>query len=177
MFRLALLPALLVAVLAGLLGASSAHAAQCAGADADPDQLTLSQTRAATVCLLNAERAHHGLRPLRHSSGLALAGQRHARDMVARRYFSHDSLSGRRFDQRIARTGYARGGALLGENLAYGGGRLATPREVVRSWMNSPGHRANVLKPAFREVGIGMVRALPVAGDGATYAAEFGRRL
>ncbi|HWT93418.1 MAG TPA: CAP domain-containing protein [Solirubrobacteraceae bacterium] len=169
---------LATAVLGAIVPASAAHAASCAGADSSPHDLTVSQARAATVCLLNVERGRRGLAPLRHNDGLALAGQRHARDMVRRRYFSHVSRAGTPFSTRIKRTGYLRGAgrALLGENLAWGSGRLATPRQIVRTWMRSPGHRANILKPAFREVGIGVVRARPAGTNGATYAAEFGRR-
>ena len=171
--------ALAAATVAALVPAPAAQAAGCANADAHPANLTVKQARAATVCLLNVERRMHGRKRLRHNSGLALAGQRHARDMVRRRYFAHSSRMGTPFNVRIRRTGYLRGSGrtLLGENLAWGGGRLATPRQIVRSWMKSPGHRANILQPKFREVGIGIVRRLPVGGlRGATYAAEFGRR-
>ena len=136
--------------------------------------------RAATVCLVNVERRKHGRTTLRANAGLALAGQRHARDMVRRRYFGHDSLGGRSFRARIARTGYLRRsrGAMVGENLAWGSRRSATPRAIVRGWMNSPGHRSNMLQPRFREIGIGIVRASPRGhGRSATYAAEFGIRL
>lgn len=168
-----------LALAGGSLAAPAAQAATCAGADTQPSQLTVSQARAATVCLINVERRKHGRAPLRANAGLALAGQRHARDMVKRRYFAHDSKSGANFAARIKRAGYLRGAgrAILGENLAWGNGSKATPRQIVRSWMHSPGHRANVLKPGYREVGIGVVRQLPVGGTrGATYAAEFGRR-
>jgi uncharacterized protein YkwD len=172
--------ALLTAVVASLIPASAAEARGCRNADADPAKLTVKQIRSATVCLLNVERRKRGLRGLRQNAGLALAGQRHASDMVRHRYFAHSSRSGTTFDVRIRRTGYLRGSgrAVLGENLAWGGGRLGTARRIVRSWMQSPGHRANVLQPKFREVGIGVVRRLPVAaaGRGATYAAEFGTR-
>ena len=171
-----LLTALLLLTVA--LVAPSAAQAACRGADASPASRSVAQVRAATVCLLNAERRARGLAPLRANAGLALAGQRHARDMVRRRYFAHASLAGRDFKTRIRRTGYLRGHrAIVGENLAWGGGALATPRAIVRAWMRSPGHRANVLQPRFREVGVGVVRRLPSGGlRGATYAAEFGRR-
>ena len=171
--------AVAAALCAAALPTSAAHAAPCAGADSSPASLTVTQVRDATICLMNAERRSHGRAPLRHNDGLALAGQRHARDMVARRYFAHDSRAGTDFGRRIRRTGYLRGAAraVIGENLAWGGGSLATPRQIVRSWMRSEGHRANILQPRFREVGIGVVRSLPVGGrSGATYAAEFGRR-
>ena len=171
--------ALAALLAAAALPAPAAQAAPCAGADKSPSTMTVKQVRATTTCLINVERRKRGRAPLRHNAGLALAGQRHARDMVARRYFAHVSRAGTRFSERIRRTGYLRGAgrAVLGENLAWGGGRLATPRQIVRSWMKSPGHRANILQRRFREVGIGVVRRLPVGGvRGATYAAEFGRR-
>jgi uncharacterized protein YkwD len=171
--------ALAAVIATAALPAPAAQARPCAGADTDPAAMTVKQIRAATICLLNVERRKRGRAALRHNPGLALAGQRHARDMVSRRYFAHVSRSGAEFGDRIRRTGYLRGGgrAVLGENLAWGGGRHATPRRIVRSWMRSPGHRANILQRRFREVGIGVVRRIPVGGRnrGATYAAEFGR--
>src|SRR5918994_889071 len=78
--------------------------AACANSDKHPSQATVKQLRAATVCLLNVERRKHGRAKLRANSGLALAGQRHARDMVRKRYFAHNSRSGRDFKSRIVRT-------------------------------------------------------------------------
>jgi uncharacterized protein YkwD len=170
-----------VAAIAAALVPTAATAdaqAACANADTHPSQATVAQLRTATVCLVNVERRKHGRRKLRANSGLALAGQRHARDMVRKRYFSHSTRAGRDFKDRIVRTGYTRGGAaILGENLAWGSSRLATPRSIVRAWMRSPGHRANILQAKFRHIGIGVVKAAPIgARNAATYAAEFGRR-
>ena len=166
-----------VAALTATAAPADAQAA-CANADKHPSQASVKQLRAATVCLVNVERRKHGRTKLRANSGLALAGQRHARDMVRKRYFSHDSRSGADFKRRIVRTGYTRGSAaILGENLAWGSHNLATPRSIVRGWMKSPGHRANMLQRRFRHIGIGIVRSSPTgAGQGATYDAEFGRR-
>jgi uncharacterized protein YkwD len=156
---------------------AAAQAAPCAGADRVPTANNAEQIRSATLCLLNKERKRHGRKALRHNAGLALAGKRHASDMVRRRYFAHASKAGRTFDQRIRRTGYLRGArAVVGENLGWGSGAYATPRAMVRQWMASPGHRANVLRPAFREVGIAVVTKTPRGTRGATYATEFGRR-
>ena len=165
------------ATLAATAAPADAQAA-CANADKHPSQATVAQLRAATVCLVNVERRKHGRRKLRTNSGLVLAGQRHARDMVRKRYFAHDSRLGRDFKDRIVRTGYTRGGAAaLGENLAWGSRELATPRAIVRAWMKSPGHRANILRKKFRHIGIGVVKASPMGSrNAATYAAEFGRR-
>ena len=170
-----------VAATAAALAVTAAPAdaqAACANADKHPSQATVEQLRVATICLLNAERRQRGRAKLRSNNGLALAGQRHARDMVRKRYFAHNSRSGRDFKDRIVRTGYTRGSsAILGENLAWGSHNLATPRAIVRSWMRSPGHRANILQPRYRHIGVGIVRAAPTGSkNAATYAAEFGRR-
>jgi uncharacterized protein YkwD len=170
--------AAIAAALVPATTATPAQAAACANADKLPTQASIAKLRAATVCLVNVERRKHGRTTLRSNTGLALAGQRHARDMVRKRYFAHHSRAGGDFKDRIVRAGYTRGGAaILGENLAWGSRHLATPRAIVRGWMNSPGHRSNILQPKFHHIGIGIVKASPVGrGNAATYAAEFGRR-
>jgi uncharacterized protein YkwD len=158
--------------------APEASAAACPKADELPGRMSVAEVRVATLCLINAERRQRGLKPLRQNGRLAIAGKRHAADMVRARYFAHDSRSGREFHERILLTGYARGRrATLGENLAWGTGDSATPRSIVEGWMNSPAHRANILRGQFREIGIAIVRGTPSKpGDGATYATEFGTR-
>jgi uncharacterized protein YkwD len=169
-----------LAAAATAVPAPAAHAAgsSCPKADELPGRLTVREVKIATLCLINAERRERGLAGLHQNPRLAIAGKRHALDMVSARYFSHDSLSGRAFDDRIVATGYARGHrATIGENLAWGSGALATPAATVKGWMGSPGHRANILQPRFREIGIGIVSGTPRTGlNGATYATEFGRR-
>lgn len=164
--------------LACLAGAPAASAATCPKANELPGRMTVSEVRFATLCLINAERRERGLKPLRQNNRLAMAGKRHVRDMVRARYFAHDSRSGREFHERILRTGYARGRrATLGENLAWGTGSSASPRRIVDGWMKSPGHRANILRRQFREIGIAIATGTPAMGrDGATYATEFGAR-
>ncbi|MDP9401440.1 MAG: CAP domain-containing protein, partial [Actinomycetota bacterium] len=135
----------------------------------------------ATLCLLNAERARRGLRTLRVHRELQRASQRYARDMVTRRFFSHVSPSGAGLLQRTRSTSrYLRRahGYVLGENLAWGTGTAATPRQIVAGWMRSPGHRRNVLDRRFREVGLGIAAGVAgtAAGAGATYASQFGLR-
>lgn len=78
--------------------------------------------------------------------------------MVAHGYFSHDSMNGNSFVDRIRKAGYvpARAFPSLGEDLAWGSGSLGTPREIVQSWMESPGHRANILNCDFKTLGVGV---------------------
>lgn len=152
----------------------------CPGADSLPGEVSYAALGRATHCLANRERRERGLRALRASGRLALAARRHARDMVRRTYFSHDSPSGAKFSSRIRRTGYI--GATnwwVGENLAWGAGSASTPHRIVQAWMDSPPHRANLLDRRFREIGVGVAAGVPVPGDhgrGATYVHEFGFR-
>jgi uncharacterized protein YkwD len=153
-------------------------AAACAGADSSPAQLD-RHARARTVrCLINEQRAAHGLRALRTDRRLAAAARRHSADMVAHHYFAHESRSGAPFSARIAQTGWMRRRRrwFVGENLAWGTGERATPRAIVEAWMASPPHRDTLLGTAYRTVGIGVSLGAPVraAGDGATYTADFG---
>jgi uncharacterized protein YkwD len=152
-----------------------------AAADRDPARPGASPKAAsrATLCLLNVERRHHHQGRLRSNHKLAVAGRRHARDMVQNDYFSHDAPSGQSFVERIKATRYVPSASAwsLGENLAWGKRSRATPRQIVRAWMASAPHRANILSARFREIGIAVVPGAPVAGvgDAATYAIEFGR--
>jgi uncharacterized protein YkwD len=174
------LTTLLLAIALAALAPASALANCGSAADRDPGTrgASLSAARSATLCLLNVERRRFNQRGLRSNHKLALAGQRHARDMVDNHYFSHDAPSGQDFVQRIMKTSYVPAAASwsLGENLAWGDGSKATPRQIVRAWMASPGHRHNILTAGFREIGIAIVAGGPVAGlnAAATYATEFG---
>jgi uncharacterized protein YkwD len=127
---------------------------------------------------LNAARAEHGAPPLRADRRLALAARRHARDMVAHHFFSHESPSGERPSSRIARTGWLHGRRhwRLGENLAWGRGCLGRPGAIVTGWLRSPAHRRIMLSRAYRVVGIGIAHGTPVghSARGRTYTADFG---
>jgi uncharacterized protein YkwD len=178
MLRRSTFPCLLAALALTLVAAPSASAV-CASASATPASVAKRTVIRATICTLNAERARHGLPRLKLNKKLSAAARRHARDMVRRDYFAHDSLGGGSFVDRIRRTGYLRGAGTwtVGENLAWGSHDGAAPRAITQMWMNSPGHRANILSPAFREVGIGLALGAPGAGGpAATYATDFGAK-
>jgi uncharacterized protein YkwD len=175
--------ALLLAVVAGMLVIAPTAAAEqaCPAADSTPARASKHQIVRATLCALNRERAHHGLRRLRLNKLLSRAARRHARDMARRNYFSHDTLGGGSFLDRIRREGYLRGARrwVVGENLAWGTHGHSRPRVITRLWMNSAGHRANILNASFREVGIGVAYDSPIRGGGrpaGTYATDFGTR-
>lgn len=155
----------------GVAGASA-----CASTSANPSSSNLGAMSAAILCLLNAERGAKGL-PALHSSGqLRKAAAAWAKTMVARRFFAHEAGSST-VQSRIKRTGYIRGKWSLGENIAWGSGALATPQAIVNGWMHSPGHRANILHGAFKDIGIGIKLGAPGRGlsGGATYVTDFGR--
>ena len=172
----------LVALSLGPASPARAHRARaaqsCAHADQLPARITIAQARAAVLCLLNRERGARHMRALRGNAHLRHAAQGHSRDMVRRHYFEHDTPDGRTVVDRVRASGYLRGGRswTVGENIAWGRGRFATPEHIVDMWMHSPGHRANILNAAYREIGIGLVRDTPVdgVGAGATYTTDFG---
>jgi uncharacterized protein YkwD len=97
---------------------------------------------------MNKVRAQHGLASLRVDAHLERAAQSHSHEMLATGVFTHGA-----FGTRMIR--FAVTGTLAGENLAWGTGVRGTARGIVAAWLASPEHRANLLRPSFRRVGIG----------------------
>ena len=166
-------------VLAGcaLTGVPAVATAASPCSSASASTMTAATMVSDTQCLLNQKRAEHGLRALKLDSRLTRAALGHSREMVTKRYFEHDSHSGRPFGSRIASTGWMDGRRrwAIAENIAWGQGSRATPRAIMRSWMHSATHRNNILNGGFRVVGIGVTRGTPVAGlSGGTYTTDFG---
>ncbi|MGV9264797.1 CAP domain-containing protein [Kitasatospora sp. NPDC003701] len=112
---------------------------------------TAAQYAQQVVDLVNAQRAQHGCGPLTADTRLATAAQGHSEDMAARNYFDHASPEGQHADHRIEATGYR--WSSWGENIARG---QKDPAAVMDAWMNSPGHRANILNCSFKEIGVGV---------------------
>ncbi|MGW3146329.1 CAP domain-containing protein [Streptomyces sp. NPDC001177] len=110
----------------------------------------LDRTRAEVVELTNAQRRRAGLPPLAVDPLLTAAAQAHSADMVAHDFYSHTAPGGSQPWDRAAAAGSAR--RTIGENIACG---QRSPAEVVDGWMNSPGHRANILEPGFTHIGVG----------------------
>lgn len=109
-----------------------------------------SGTAARVVQLVNSERGKVGCAPLTVNAKLTQAAQAHSEDMAAHRTMSHTGSDGSSPGERITAAGYA--WQTYGENVAYG---YTTPESVMTGWMNSPGHRANILNCAFKEIGVG----------------------
>lgn len=100
---------------------------------------------------INSVRAANGLAKLRIDLRLERAARAHSRDMIRRGYFSHGA-----FARRMA--AFHVRGPSVGENLAWSTGTQARASAVVAHWLASPTHRANVLRPGFRRIGIGRIR-------------------
>ncbi|WP_416478799.1 CAP domain-containing protein [Streptomyces sp. LKA04] len=111
----------------------------------------LDRVTAEVVRLTNRERAGAGLRQLAADTALTRAAQAHSADMVARDFYAHTDPDGGKPWDRAAAAGAAR--RTVGENIACGQRSAA---DVVKGWMNSPGHRANILKAEFTHIGVGL---------------------
>lgn len=102
------------------------------------------------VTATNAERARHRLGLLSLDPRLARAAQRHSDDMVRRAFFAHENPDGEQVWDRAVAAGYRY--RKVAENIAAG---QRTAEEVVRGWMESPGHRANILDGELTQIGVG----------------------
>jgi len=105
--------------------------------------------------LVNDERARHGLKPLAPDPEIAATARAHSREMFARGYFSHVSPDGKDLGDRLRRDKVRY--LTAGENLAL----APTLASAHRGLMNSPGHRANILRPQFGRLGIGVLDGGP----------------
>ena len=157
---------------------SASASEACGGADATGSEASKRVLVRATLCVLNSARARRQLPALRLNRKLSTAARAHSLAMVRGKFFSHDSRNGASFVDRIRRTGYLSGARswAVGENIAYGSGSRSTPRSIGTAWMNSAGHRANILSSSYRAIGIGIALGMPVGAGGATYTTDFGRR-
>jgi uncharacterized protein YkwD len=129
------------------------------------DKITTMEDEVTT--LINKERAKAGCAAVRTDERMRTAARAHSADMAKNNYFSHTGLDGSSFVDRLERAGYPRSGA-AGENIAYG---YATAQAVVTGWMNSDGHRTNILNCAAKATGVG----LAYRGNTPYWTQEFGR--
>ncbi|HBG1232438.1 TPA: sporulation protein [Clostridioides difficile] len=105
------------------------------------------------VDLVNVERAKAGLNPLTLDSSISNVATKKSQDMIDNNYFSHNSPTyGSPFDM-LKKFGVSYKTA--GENIAMG---QKTPKEVVSAWMNSEGHRKNIMNPNFSKIGVGVAQ-------------------
>lgn len=156
-------------------------ATPCQDTQLTPEPANLPAVRAAVLCLIDVERAQNGLEPLRANANLEAAAASHGQEMIAADYFNHVSPSGVTPVDRVRETGYIPNGEVgyvIGENLAWGTLTLSTPEAIVKAWIASPEHLANILESKYRETGIdvepSVPRSLAEGVQGALYTQEFG---
>jgi uncharacterized protein YkwD len=111
-----------------------------------------ADTAQSVLASINSVRAKAGCGPLKLNKALMAAADGHARNMAEQDFFSHKDKSGRGITGRVRNQGYRYG--LVAENIAAG---QESPNEAVQAWLDSPGHRKNILNCKFRDTGIAMV--------------------
>jgi uncharacterized protein YkwD len=129
---------------------------------------TNTSFEARVIELINEERAKANLPALTYQSQLTAAAQLHSADMACNNYFNHTAIDGSGPSERATRQGYS--SSFIGENIAAG---YSTPKVVVEGWMNSPGHKANILGADYTEIGVGYAYSSK-SGYGAYWTAVFG---
>ena len=142
----------------------------------------LSALESGLLAQINEVRRAHGLAPLALSSSLTAAARQHSSEMGRDGYFAHESFDHSAFWKRVQRYYAARGwhSWSVGENLLWSAPTVG-PGQALTMWMNSPEHRANLLNPSWRQVGLGCVHfaAAPGAYGGrpvTILTADFGAR-
>ena len=141
----------------------------------DGGQIYLNAQEKRTLQLHNETRASRGLRPFCVHPALTNAARAHSQEMMNRDYLSHNSYNGENAGTRLKRFGY--NWFTYGENVSWGSGRLGFARPRFDAWMNSTGHRANILNGRFREIGIGTAFGNFRGNPGSiTYTVDFGTR-
>jgi len=150
---------------------SSSSAPSCEGGS-----ISLNAYEMRTFELHNQTRETNNLTTLCVSEILTQAARSHSQEMIDQGYFSHNSYNGESFSTRLESFGYT-SYEKVGENIAWGSGSLASPENIFQGWMDSPGHRENILDPDFREVGIGTATGVCEGySDCTMYTADFGLR-
>lgn len=148
---------------------------------AAPAWAGLTTAERTLVQLINKERSRRGLHTVAVNAALCQATEAHSLDMMRRQYFSHQSVDGRTLATRVARSGYGRTGYAcwaIGEVISWGSGNLGTPKSAVARWMASKGHRAVLLDPRWRDIGVGLATGAYLgAPEAAVYTVDLGRRV
>ena len=127
-------------------------------------------------CLVQWLRASHGLSGLRELAQLDRSSSMRAAAIRRCRDFSHTPC-GQPFVQPFVRVGYLGQSGTVGENLAWGSSRRGSPRATLAAWLHSPDHRANLLRPGWRDCGLALARGRIFGGPAVSlWVLQFGRR-
>jgi uncharacterized protein YkwD len=146
-----------------------------------PEAGNLEAVQAATLCLVNQVRAGHDELPLVANGMLERAAVEHSQEMVELDYFAHIAPDGLTPVDRVRNAGYIPSpddGYTIGENIAWGTLEYSTPAAIVRAWVASPEHLANILESHYKDTAVGVAAAAPPTlangEQGAVYSQEFG---
>jgi len=180
-------PRIVVSIVAIGIALAASGVAASAPTSAARTASGASVTRATSLEALlmrqvNDVRLSRGLHRLNRSSALTRTAVGHSLAMATQGFFTHESFDGTPFWRRVEQSyGPRTHGWTVGENLAMFGGTAPSADDIVAAWMASPRHRANLLRPIFREAGIGVVfnpTAGGVFGGAPTWAVtlDVGRR-
>ncbi len=132
-------------------GAAPSASASASAVRSTPPQPPPPSPEALVLNLVNLERARAGCRPVTADTRLAAAARGHSADMARRDFFDHTNPDGLDPGRRITVAGYR--WSTYGENIAVG---YPDARAVMKGWMNSTGHRHNILDCRFRNLGVGL---------------------
>ena len=119
-----------------------------------PDQSSVKALEAEVIRLVNIERSKKGLQALKADWEISRVARYKSQDMINKKYFSHTSPTYGSPFKMLETFGIRFSSA--GENIAYG---QQTPAAVMNSWMNSSGHRANILSPSYTHIGVGLAKS------------------
>lgn len=161
----------------------SAAATPCPDAVLEPDAVTIDRVRTAVLCVVNERRVDAGRGELRASEHLDRSAAAHSADMVEHRYLAHEEGERPTLFQRVRAAGYFAGAAdaLFSENIGAAPLGAASATRLVDAWLLSPDHRANLLHPSFRDLGVGAAFAPPTPvfyadHPSVVFTTDFGRR-
>jgi uncharacterized protein YkwD len=147
-----------LALVAAALVPAAAHTAS-------GSRSTVTSLEAGILAELNTVREAHNLKPLKLSTGLTAAARQHTFEMLDDGYFEHESKNGAPFWKRVEQY-YPQGSGYweVGENLIWCSPSLRA-KKAVELWMDSAGHRENILSPRYREIGIAAVHSTSSTGE------------
>ncbi|MBI2103686.1 hypothetical protein HYT59_01635 [Candidatus Woesebacteria bacterium] len=111
-------------------------------------------TVAGVIKYTNIHRVENNLPPLKENNLLDQSALIKAKDMLDQQYFEHESPDGKGVEDLTKEAGYSY--LTIGENLALG--NFLNDKELVQGWMDSPGHRANILNSSYKEIGVGVIK-------------------
>ncbi len=142
----------------------------------DGKSIELNKAEKLTLDLHNKTRKENGLKELCVDPTLTKVAREHSNDMIKKRYFAHNSPDGKSSAKRLKDSGY--NWSAMGENIAWGSGSHSNPKSRFKAWMESKGHKVNILNGRYEEVGIGVASG-ELTEDGKeaiVYTVDFGSK-